>query len=312
MIPEWMKEVDLSPCKCGQPSHGKKSFVQKTLDGIFAFFQESFNAEGFSKRDGLLQSLDPRVKLISILLVVFALSLTRDIRLIAAVYIMELLLSYASGIKVGFFIKRVWLFIPLFTGIIAIPMIFNVFLPGDPVYQIAYLGPGAHIGSITLPESIYVTAQGLNAAAIFIMRVAASVSAVVILFLTTRQQVLFKSLRSVGVPKLYVLTTEMAYRYIFLLMDMIRETYVAKRARTIIPRSTYEEQKWVGGRIGYILMRSLDTSERVHMAMLSRGFNGDVKILQDFHIRTRDYIAGISAVSLSLLLILASQSIITI
>jgi cobalt/nickel transport system permease protein len=104
----------------------------------------------------------------------------------------------------------------------------------------------------------------------------------------------------------------MAYRYIFLLMDMIRETYVAKRARTIKPGSIYDEQKWVGGRIGYILMRSLDTSERVHMAMLSRGFNGDVKILQDFHIRTRDYIAGLSAVSLSLLLILASQSIITI
>lgn len=312
MIPEWMKEVDVGPCRCSTVSQSRKSFVQKTLDGIFAFFQESFTAEGFSQRNGLLQSLDPRVKLISILAIVFALSLTRDIRILVAVYILELLLSYASQIEVWFFIKRVWLFIPLFTGIIAVPMVFNVFMPGDPVYQVAYLGPGAHLGPVSLPESIYVTAQGLLAAAVFVMRVAASVSAVVLLFLTTRQQLLFKSLRAVGVPKLYVLTLEMAYRYIFLLMDMIRETYVAKRARTIKSRSTFEEQKWVGGRIGYILMRSLNTSERVHMAMLSRGFNGDVKILQDFHVGTKDYIAGMSAVSFCLLLLLISQNIIMI
>jgi len=60
----------------------------------------------------------------------------------------------------------------------------------------------------------------------------------------------------------------------------------------------------VGGRIGYVLLRSLNISERVHMAMLSRGFNGDIKIMQTFRASARDYIAGISAVSVSLLLAL--------
>ena len=66
-------------------------------------------------------------------------------------------------------------------------------------------------------------------AVIFTMRVATCVSAVVLLFITTPQQVLFKSLRSVGVPKVYVLTLEMAYRYIFLLMDMVRESILPKK-----------------------------------------------------------------------------------
>ncbi len=312
MIPEWMKDVDNGPCRCSAVSGGKKSFIQKTLDGIFSFFLESFTASGFSQRDGLLQGIDPRVKLVSILALVFALSLTRDIRILVIVYSSELVLSFASKIEIGFFIKRVWLFIPLFTGVIAVPMIFNVFLPGDPLVIITYLGTGAHLGPITLPESIYITRQGTQAAAIFIMRVAASVSAVVLLFLTTRQQLLFKSLRSVGVPKLYVLTLEMAYRYIFLLMDLIRETYVAKRARTIKSRSMFEEQKWVGGRIGYILMRSLSISENVHSAMLSRGFSGDAKMIEDFHVKTGDYIAGISTLLLSLLLLLISQNVIMI
>ena len=47
-------------------------------------------------------------------------------------------------------------------------------------------------------------------------------------------------------------------------------------------------------------------------AMLSRGFNGDVKIMQDFQMRTGDYVAGISALLLSLLLLLLSQNMIAI
>lgn len=312
MIPEWMKEVDSSPCNCSTVSRGRKSFIQKTIDGVLSFFLESFASEGFSQRNGLLQRLDPRVKLVSMIALVLALSLTRDIRILLIVYGLELLLSYASKIDIGFFIKRVWLFILLFTVVIAVPMIFNIFLPGDPLFTIIYLGPGAHLGPIMLPDSIYITRQGTQAATVFVMRVAASVSAVVLLFLTTRQQLLFKSLRSVGVPKLFVLTLEMAYRYVFLLMDLIKETYIAKRARTIKSRPMFEEQKWVGGRIGYILMRSLSMSENVHSAMLSRGFIGDVKVMQEFHANRRDYIACGSALSLSAILLLISQNVITV
>jgi cobalt/nickel transport system permease protein len=312
MIPDWMKEVDVGPCQCSAVYHGKKSFVGKTIEGIFDFLQEAFVTETFAKRNGLMQSLDPRAKLISVLALIFATSLIGNLRVLIFVYVLTLLFAYLSKIEVWFFIKRVWLFIPIFAGIIAIPMIFNVFLPGDPLYQIAYLGPGASLGPFPLPESIYITRQGLNAAMIFVTRVATCVSAVVLLFITTPQQVLFKSLRSVGVPKLYVLTLEMAYRYIFLLMDLVREMYVAKKARTIKARGMFEEQKWVGGRMGYTLIRSLDTSEKVHMAMTSRGFNGDVKIMQEFKMRNRDYIAGSIAISLSVVLVLISQNIIRI
>jgi cobalt/nickel transport system permease protein len=312
MIPDWMKEVDVGPCQCSAIYHGKKGFVGKTIDGIFGFLEEAFISESNSRRRGLLQSLDPRAKLISILAVIFATSLIGNLRVLIFIYILTLIFAYLSKIEVGFFIKRVWLFIPVFAGIIALPMIFNIFLPGDPLFQVAYLGPGAHLGPLTLPESIFITRQGLNAAVIFTMRVATCVSAVVLLFITTPQQVLFKSLRTVGVPKLYVLTLEMAYRYIFLLMDLVRELYVAKKARTIRARGMFDEQKWVGGRMGYTLIRSLDMSEKVHMAMMSRGFSGDVHIMQEFKMQNRDYIAGATAITLSVVLVLISENIIRV
>jgi cobalt/nickel transport system permease protein len=310
MIPEWMKEVDKGPCRCSANYHGKKGFVGKTIDGIFGFLEEAFVSESFSRRNGFLQSLDPRAKLVSILTLIFATSLIGDLRILVFIYMFTLLLSYLSKIEILFFIKRVWLFIPIFAGIIAIPMTFNIFFPGDPLFVLAYLGPGAHLGPFSLPDSIYITRQGVNTAVIFTMRVATCVSAVVLLFLTTPQPVLFKSLRTVKVPKIYVFTLEMTYRYIFVLMNLVREMYVAKKARTIRSRSMFEEQKWVGGRIGYTLVRSLDMSEKVHKAMMSRGYNGDVKIMQEFKMRKRDYISGAIAISMSLVLVLISHNII--
>ncbi len=316
MIPDWLKEGDgfeaplTAKGRDGKKKRAKKSFVKKTIDGVFSFFQEALVTETFTKRDGLLQSLDPRVKLISILAVVFAVSVTKDLRLLAAVYLLTLLFAHLSKIGVGFFIKRVWLFVPFFAGVIVIPVIFNVFLPGDPLYHIMDLPPGTHIGPLALPDSIYITKQGVFAAVTFTLRVATAVSAVVLLFLTTPQQLLFKSLRSLKVPKVYVLTMAMAYRYIFLFMEMIRDLHIAKKSRTIKSMSLRDEQRWVGGRIGYMLIKSLDMSEKVHMAMVSRGFSGDVRIMHDYQTSRRDYIAAGSALALSLTLILVSLNIV--
>lgn len=312
MIPEWMKDVDVGPCKCCSVSTKKKNFVQKTIGGILNFFQESVASESFTKRSGILQSLDPRIKLISIIALIVAVSMTADIRILAIVYVLTLLFAYVSKIEVLFFIKRVWLFIPIFTGIIALPIIFNVFFPGDSLVTLAALGPNAHLGPLSLPETLSVTRQGTMSAIIFTFRVATCVSAAVLLFLTTPRDLLFKSLRSLGVPKVYVLTLDMAYRYIFLFTDMVKDFYTAKKSRTIKSMGMLEEQKWVGGRIGYTLIKSLDMGEKVHGAMVSRGFDGEVKLMQDFRMHSRDYVAIITVLSFSLILVLISQHIITI
>jgi len=50
----------------------------------------------------------------------------------------------------------------------------------------------------------------------------------------------------------------------------------------------------------------------VHMAMMSRGFNGDVKVLQQFNMLHRDYLAVAAAISLSVLLVLIAQDFIPV
>ena len=312
MIPEWMKEVEIGPYQGAASVSKKQSFVHKTISGVLDFFQESLTSEEFAKRDGLLQSLDPRVKLISAIVLIVAVSLTRDIRVLFIVYVSTLLLAYMSRIGVLFFIKRVWVFIPIFAGIIVLPILFNVFMPGESLVTVAKLGNGTHLGPISLPSTIYITRQGAMYAITFILRVATCVSVAVLLFLTTQRDVLFKSIRSLRVPKVYVMTLGMCYRYIFLLMDMVTDFFTAKKSRTIRSLPIREEQRWVAGRVGYMLVKSLDMSNKVHDAMISRGFNGDVKLMHDYAMHKRDYAAIVIVPMFSLLLALISQNIIRI
>jgi cobalt/nickel transport system permease protein len=311
MIPEWMKEIEIGPCPCCTVSVGKKkNFVQKTISEIFTFFEECLINDSIAKRNGLLQSLDPRVKLVSILALIFSVSMTHDLRLLALVYALTLVFAYLSRVEMLFFIKRVWVFVPIFAGVVMIPILFNVFMAGDTLVPLAVLGPGAHLGPFPLPETLTITRQGTMVALTFTMRVATCVSAAVLLFLTTPRDLIFKSLRFLQVPTVYVLTLDMCYRYIFLFTGMVKDFYLAKKSRTLKPLPVGEEQKWVGGRVGYTLVKSLDMSEKVHGAMVSRGFNGDIKLMHTYSIHKRDYAACISVLSLSVVLVLISRNLI--
>ena len=311
MIPEWMKEIETGPPRTlsiGQ----KKGFVQKAISDIFEFVEDCLTNESIAKQKGLLQSLDPRVKLVSMIALIFAVAMTHDIRLLAIMYVLTLIFAYLSKVEIGFFLKRVWVFIPIFAGVIMIPILFNVFTPGDALVTIATMGPNAHLGPFALPPVITITVQGTMLALTFVLRVAVCVSVAVLLFLTTPRDLIFKSLRSLKVPKIYVLTMDMCYRYIFLFADMVRGFYTAKKSRAIKTLPMIEEQKWVGGRIGYTLLKALNMSEKVHGAMISRGFNGDIKIMHRYSIQRRDYVACGGVIALSIILILVSENLIRI
>lgn len=301
-IPSWMGRMDDSlPPVCSAGS-GRKSFARKTADSLLGFFEGSLTSGGYSRRNGLLQGIDPRVKLIATLALVVSVTLVSDLPILVCMYLLLLALAFVSKIDLGYFNKIVWAFIPFFSGVIVLPLLFNVFMAGDPLFYIF------SSGGFTL----YITKQGLLFAVSFVVRVTTCAAAVVLLVLTTPQESLFKSFRSLGVPRIYVLTLDMAYRYIFLLMDITKDMLTAKKSRTIKSGGMLSEQRWIAGRIGYLLFRTLDTSDKVHKAMISRGFTGDVKVLKRFKATGRDYAALAVSLAISALLVLYSQSLIRI
>jgi cobalt/nickel transport system permease protein len=296
MIPDWLAAAELSgpPSASGHSARG--SFAERTISGTARFLLSAMISEDTAKRGGLFQAIDPRMKLVTVLALIVSVSIMHSPVTIWAMYCLTLLLAAASSVPLFFFIKRVWLFIPLFSAVIVIPAMFNLVTPGEPVWTVFHLAHGYDFGPYHIPETITITRQGCLSAVTFIGRVAASVSLAVLLTLTTLWSDLLRSLSILKVPRLFILILSMAYRYILLLVQTVHDIHVARKSRTLRYGTARTEQQWVASRMGYVFKKTYAMSQDVHNAMLSRGFSGDVKSLAVFKTRNYDYAWGVIVV----------------
>ena len=265
-------------------------FLDRTLKAAAGLMNEFIFCEGYALKEGLLQGLDPRFKLIGLLSLVVGVSLLHSLWALCGLCALAVMLAALSRIEPAFFLKRVWLVLPLFAGAIALPATLNFFTPGDLVWKIGELERAFRIGPYEVPKEIGVTKQGLTAALFLVGRVGASLSFVLLLTLTTPWAGILKAVRSFRVPQVYVQTLGMALRYLMLLARIMEEMYTAKKSRTVKAGRIRAEQRWIAGQAGALFARSLQLSSEVHRAMVARGYQGEVKILIPFQVRTRDYL----------------------
>jgi cobalt/nickel transport system permease protein len=271
-VPAWLTQQDVAMCPCGCVGKRKKrSYLAKTIQGGSGLLQQVLFGEDVAAARGLLQRIDPRLKILSLIALLIAAGLAHSMVTLMVMYALTLGLAAASALPVGFFVKRVWLFVPIFTGIVVIPATLSIVTPGDVVLTLWHWN-GA-------PQGF--TAQGLTAAARVVCRVAVSISLVVLLTLTTPWVRLLAALRSLGVPKIFILIVGMAYRYIFLLLGSVTDMYQARQARTPgTPKHDKSARAFLGASVATLLGKSAQLSEEVHHAMVARGFRGDAKTLE--------------------------------
>ncbi|MGH3447456.1 MAG: cobalt ECF transporter T component CbiQ [Nocardioidaceae bacterium] len=289
--PDWLVSGEVGLCPCGCIGKRKKgSFVEKTLTGGADVLRMAMFSEEMAERRGLLQRIDPRVKSLGLLALLVVTSLLHNIPALLGMYAVTLVLAAVSALPLGFFVKRVWLFIPIFTGIIVLPATLSIVTHGDVVLTLWHWNGQ--------PEGF--TTQGLTAAGLIVSRVATSVSLVVLLTLTTPWVKLLAALRSLGVPRIFVLIIGMAYRYIFLLLASVTDMYQARKARSVgAQRHDKTARAFVSATAGHLFSKASHLSEEVHQAMVARGYRGDAKTVSDFRLRRIDgvYLAGVVAVA---------------
>ncbi len=75
--------------------HKQSHVLEHTLHGISETLERAFFAEEISTRPGLFQSLDPRVKIISVLALLISVSLSRSLLVIAGIYLVTLIFGLA-------------------------------------------------------------------------------------------------------------------------------------------------------------------------------------------------------------------------
>ncbi|HYC06750.1 MAG TPA: cobalt ECF transporter T component CbiQ [Candidatus Binatia bacterium] len=277
-------------------AEGHVGWLEHTVAGITASIERAVFTEEHARRRGWLQGIDPRAKLGMFLIVVLAASLTGSIAVLVGLYAVTLLAAAASRVPFDFFVKRVWLGIPLFAGIVVIPAIF--FVPGPRLFELT-------LGPIVIAPSI----PGLIGAILLVARVGVSVSLAVLLVLTTPWADLLKSLQAIRVPQLFVLILAMAYRYIFLFLHLANGMFEARKSRIVARTSGGEQRRWIAGSMGNLVNRSVKMSNDVYAAMAARGFSGSVRSLQTYRMRTSDWAGLAGAVAIAALAVLAGRAI---
>jgi cobalt ECF transporter T component CbiQ len=253
---------------------GRQRALERTLSGITQALERDLYAEEHSHKPGIFQSLDARVKLVAVLALLISVSLSRNLVGILAVYGLVLVLAWRSGIAPALMLKRVWLALPFFTGLIALPAL--VLTPGPSL--------------IELPMRVIITRTGAMAALFLLLRVSTSLSLAMLLVLTTPWNTTLSALGVLGVPPIFLLLLGMTYRYIYLLLRVANDMFLSRRSRAVGQLSTADTQRILGAIAGTLLAKSLNLSGEVYLAMQSRGFRGRIITLRPFEMQTRDWL----------------------
>ncbi|HVW35461.1 MAG TPA: cobalt ECF transporter T component CbiQ, partial [Acidimicrobiia bacterium] len=286
--PAWLLQSEVGLCPCGCIGHRRRgSFVNKTLNGAAGLLRQAMFSEDMAAAPGLLQRIDPRVKVVSLFGLLVTAALVRHIPVLVGVYLATLLLALASGLSLGFFVRRVWLFIPVFTGLVVLPATVSFVTPGHIVVPL-----GSWFG-----HPVGLTGQGLTSAGLIVMRVATSISLVVLVTLTTPWTRLLAALQSLFVPRMFIAVLGMAYRYLFHLLGAVTDMYTARQARMVGAETDVASGRaFVSAGAGALFGKAQALSDEVYMAMVARGYTGDTRTLSPGRLRAVD--AGWSAVAL--------------
>ncbi len=261
-------------------------WLEHSLAGIAGSIERAVFTEDLARQPGWLQRVDPRAKIAMFLIVAIAASASTSLSVLVGLYLAILVAARSSRLPFDFFVKRVWLGIPLFAGIVIIPSLFMV--PGPKLVEFS-LGPW----------QLGISAPGVWSAVVFVARVGVSVSLAVMLVLTTPWADLLKGLHALKVPSVFVLVLSMGYRYIFLFLHTLNGMFEARKSRVVARLGGGEDRRWITRSMGALMSRSFKMSNDVYAAMLARGFTGEIRTYTRFRMRLQDWasVAGALAIA---------------
>jgi cobalt/nickel transport system permease protein len=138
------------------------------------------------------------------------------------------------------------------------------------------------------PWTVIVTRPGLEACGIVLAKSTLAIAAMALVGATTTPGEACHALQELRVPGLLVMVIALALRYVEL---MGREMKALRCARDLrrCGRPAPGEWREPGHLAGTLMVRTIERAERVHGAMLLRGFDGRFRLLESEPPRLADF-----------------------
>ncbi|NJN17248.1 MAG: cobalt ECF transporter T component CbiQ [Oscillochloris sp.] len=219
-----------------------------------------------------IHRLDARVKLLLTLAFILTLALVPHgswLTLAVAAGVLWLTVHQA-WVGLGTIIGRSFVALPF--ALVAVSLVFSL--------------PGPELARWTLgPFTLTASSTGLIAFVSIVIKSWLSVQAALLLTATTHFTDVLFALRALRLPAVLVAILSFAYRYLFVLVDEAGRMLRAREVRSAeVPgRKAGGGLVWrasvVGRMVGTLFLRAYERSERIYVAMLSRGFDGEIRTI---------------------------------
>jgi cobalt ECF transporter T component CbiQ len=251
-----------------------RSLARRTADAITAAMSEVLQNDELACMPGLMQALDPRVKLASIVLFAVTASFVHSLPVLGVLVLSTVALARLSGVRIASFVRRVWSSAGLFAVLLAAPSATAWITQGRVLVP---LGP------------LSITAPGVVVASRLILRVTAGAGFGLLVVWTTRWTDLLRGLSALRMPDLVVATLAMTQKQIMSLLRTVENMHLARESRMLSSGSARQNRGWVVERMAFIARRSMKTADDVYDAMLARGFAGTMPSLVELRTRAGDW-----------------------
>jgi len=157
-----------------------------------------------------------------------------------------------------------------------------------PFVLFAFLIPVIGLGERTTVLGLSLSVPGLWAAWNILAKATLGVVASILLAATTEPRVILIGAQRLRLPGLLVQIAMFMLRYMDVIVDEMRRMKVARESRGFEARDV-RHIPVLARSAGALFIRSYERGERVHLAMLSRGYTGEMPITHDISASVRQW-----------------------
>jgi len=155
---------------------------------------------------------------------------------------------------------------------------------------------------------ISVSEPGLLAGMALLMKATLSVIASIVLAATTSPRELVRGLEQLRLPQILVQILTFMLRYLDVVSGDVRRMRIARESRAFTARHL-GHLRVLGHAAGSLFIRSYERGERVHLAMLSRGYTGRLPVIEEPPVPPRIWLRAMAVPAAALAVLLSAWAL---
>ncbi len=267
--------------------------LDRALERIGSVIGTTFTQWELASKNGLLQTMDARVKLVCLLFLLVVGTVKNAILPGLSLAGLLFLLVCLSRLNPVYFYRRIGVLAFLFGFLVVLPAACNLVTGGEIILPLMRFRSARTFWIYTLPETIGITREGLSVVGLVTLRMVNCLTISFLLLHTTPYPHIIKALKVLHVPDALLIVFVLTYKYIFIFSKMLEAVHLARKSRLSGRLPARGAGAWAAGRIAFLFRKTQGRCEEIFQTMVSRGLSKEIKLAAGGKLRRLDVAKGL-------------------